>query len=80
MTQVAETLKVLVSVEPSQAVGVADALRRAGVTVDEVLEDLGTISATCAESDLATVAAVPGVLHVERQRIVKLPPPGSPVQ
>jgi hypothetical protein len=77
---VADTLKILVSVEPSQAVGVANALRRAGVTVDEVLEEIGVISATCAESSIAAVSAVPGVLKVERQRTIKLPPPNSPIQ
>ncbi len=75
-----EPVKILVSVEPSQASGVANALRRAGATVEEVLEDIGTISATCGEAAVAGLSSVPGVLSVERQREVKLPPPGSPIQ
>lgn len=77
---VADTLKVLVSVAPSQALEVANALGRAGATVDEVLEEIGVISATCSESAMAAIAAVPGVLKVDRQRTVKVPPPSSPVQ
>lgn len=75
-----DPLKISISVEPAQASGVAHALRRAGVTVDEVLEDIGTITATCAESAMAGISSIPGVLGVERQGSVQLPKPGSPVQ
>jgi len=76
----AELLKINVSVDPAQASSVAAALRRAGVTVDDVLEDIGVITGSCAEDIADSLSALPGVLSVERQRTVELPSPGSPVQ
>jgi len=75
-----DTVKILVSVDPSKASGVASALRGVGATVEEVLEEIGTISASCAESAIPAVSAIPGVLSVEQQRTVQLPKPGSPIQ
>ena len=76
----ANSIKINVGVEPAQASSVAAALRRAGVTVDDVLEDIGTITGSCAEDVVDSLSALPGVLNVERQRTIKLPSPGSPVQ
>ena len=79
----ANQVRVLVSVDPSHpggAAGVANALRAAGASIREVLEELGTITVTCAPESMSALAAVSGVLHVEAERTVALPAPGSKVQ
>jgi len=43
----ANPIKISVAVEAARASSVAAALRGAGVTVDEVLEDIGTITGSC---------------------------------
>jgi len=63
---------------------VVDALRRAGLTVTEVLDGAGVITGTVAGDSakdvIAALARVPGVADVETQREFRLPPPDSPVQ
>lgn len=76
-------MKIVVSVDTERPGGVASVaakLRAAGVEVTDVLEDLGTILASCSESQFAEVAHLEGVLHVERERGVGIPPPTAPVQ
>lgn len=75
-----DSIRITVSVDPARASGVAEELRRAGLSIDEVLDDIGAITATCSESQLPAIASVPGVLSVERERTVKVAPPKSPVQ
>jgi hypothetical protein len=77
---VSAPVKISISVEPSQVGGVTAALRRVGAAVEEVLEEIGTITASCEESTMPAVSAIPGVLSVERQGTVQVPKPGSPVQ
>lgn len=59
---------------------VVDALRRAGLTVAEVLDGAGVITGTVAGNAIAALSTVPGVVDVETQRDVTLPPPDSSVQ
>ncbi|GAB3443719.1 hypothetical protein [Actinophytocola sediminis] len=59
---------------------VVDALRRAGLTVTEVLDGAGVITGTVDQDAIAALSTVPGVADVEIQRDLRLPPPDSPVQ
>lgn len=59
---------------------VVDALRAAGLRVQEVLDSAGVVTGTVDEESLASLSAVPGVSEVEQSRVYQLPPPDSPVQ
>jgi hypothetical protein len=60
--------------------GVVDALRDAGLRVQEVLDSAGIVTGTVDGEALATLSTVPGVVDVERSRVYQVPPPDSPVQ
>ncbi|PRY30910.1 hypothetical protein [Umezawaea tangerina] len=57
---------------------VVAALRAAGLVVDDVLEALGLVTGAVRAGGLAALAAVDGVLDVERQRGVRVLPPEGP--
>jgi hypothetical protein len=59
---------------------VVDALRAAGLRVNEVLDSAGVVTGTVDGAALASLSAVPGVVDVERSRVYQVPPPDSPVQ
>jgi hypothetical protein len=68
------TEKVMVSVADGSLPQVLDDLREAGLVVDTVLEALGVVTGTVSSDALAALRTVPGVLDVERQWRVQLPP------
>ncbi|HWA72259.1 MAG TPA: hypothetical protein VG937_08000 [Polyangiaceae bacterium] len=77
------SVRVLVSIDPSHpggSAGIANALRAAGASIGQVLDELGTITATCSSEGIPALSRVPGVLHVEPERTVSVPKPGSKVQ
>jgi hypothetical protein len=59
---------------------VAKAARHAGMEVEQQLGDLGVLTGSIDEEKLDALRRIPGVAHVERERDVRIPPPGSPVQ
>lgn len=59
---------------------VVDALRLAGLSVTEVLSSVGVVTGTVDSDRMSSLSAVPGVLAVEPERTIRLPPPDSPVQ
>lgn len=59
---------------------VVDALRHAGLSVTEVLPSVGVVTGTVDSDRMPSLSAVPGVLAVEPDRTIQLPPPDSPVQ
>lgn len=59
---------------------VVEALRGAGLTVTEVLDNVGVVTGTVDSGAVASLSRVPGVADVETQREVRLPPPDSPLQ
>ncbi|HWM06513.1 MAG TPA: hypothetical protein VNP92_29590 [Actinophytocola sp.] len=59
---------------------VVDALRRAGLTVNQVLDAIGVVTGSADSDVIASLSAVPGVSHVEPERTIQLPPPDSPIQ
>lgn len=59
---------------------VADALRKQGLTIGEVMEGLGVITGEADETSLDKLRATQHVEAVEQSRRIKLPPKDSPVQ
>lgn len=75
--------EVLISVdtdEPAVVSDIADRLSAAGLDVSAVHDAISVITGTVAEDAIAELQQVPGVLDIERQRLFRLPPPGSDVQ
>jgi hypothetical protein len=71
---------VVLAVDPDRFAEVVEALRRAGLTVTGEQPILGTLSGTVAEDRIPALEAVDGVDSVDRERIIRLPPPDSPIQ
>lgn len=59
---------------------VVEGLRQAGLTVTEVLDAVGVVTGSADSEVIPSLSAVPGVLHVEPERTIRLPPPDSPIQ
>jgi hypothetical protein len=66
--------KVMVSVADGSLPHVLDDLREAGLVVDTVLEALGVVTGTVDVRAIPALRGLPGVLDVERQWRVQLPP------
>ncbi|MBU3869869.1 hypothetical protein KN815_39195 [Streptomyces sp. 4503] len=72
---------VILSVDPDRFAQVVEAARRVGLTVTGEQRILGSLSGTIAEDRIPVLAAVDGVESVDREQIVRLPPPpDSPIQ
>lgn len=72
---------VILSVAPDRFAQVVEAARRVGLTVTGEQRILGSLSGTIAEDRIPVLAAVDGVESVDREQIVRLPPPpDSPIQ
>ena len=59
---------------------VASRLREAGLSVENVLAEIGMITGRTDEAHAAGLQDVEGVAHVERSREYQLAPPDSEVQ
>ncbi|GGV73664.1 hypothetical protein [Streptomyces griseoloalbus] len=70
---------VILSVDPDRFTRTVEAARRAGLHVTSEQPLLGSLSGTVAENRIPALAAVDGVLSVDRDRPVSLPPPDTPV-
>lgn len=75
-----EPVGVVLAVDPDRFAEVVEALRRAGLTVTGEQPIVGTLSGTVAEERMAALEAVDGVLSVDREHTIQLPPPDSPFQ
>ncbi|MEW2114181.1 hypothetical protein AB0945_03130 [Streptomyces sp. NPDC005474] len=75
-----EPVGVILAVDPDRFAEVIEAARRAGLTVTSEQSVLGTLSGTIAEDRIPALKAVAGVNSVDRDRIIRLPPPDSPLQ
>ncbi|MGW4079153.1 MULTISPECIES: hypothetical protein [Streptomyces] len=71
---------VILSVDPDRFAQVVEAARRVGLTVTGEQPILGSLSGTIAEDRIPVLEAVDGVESVDRERIVRLPPPDAPLQ
>ena len=70
-----ERVGVIVSVDPDRFGQVVRAARGAGLTVTAEQPLLGSLSGIIAEDRIPVLEAVDGVEAVDRERIVRLPPP-----
>lgn len=70
-----EPVGVIVAVDPDRFGQVAQAARRAGLTVTGEQSVLGSLTGTIAEDRIPLLEAVDGVEAVDRERIVRIPPP-----
>ncbi|HEX2131066.1 MAG TPA: hypothetical protein VHH15_05850 [Actinophytocola sp.] len=71
----------IVSVADGQDMStVVTELRRAGLTVTEVMAGAGVVTGTVDGVAVATLSTVVGVVDVETQGGFQLPPPDAPVQ
>ena len=71
----------LVTVDPdSDPEAVAADLMSHGFQVDNVMKEIGIISATTDANDVSSVRSLQGVSAIEEDQEVKIPPPDSPVQ
>jgi hypothetical protein len=59
---------------------VASRLREAGLSVENVLAEIGVITGRTDEEHAAALEDVEGVAHVERSREYQLAPPDSEIQ
>ncbi|HEY6911572.1 MAG TPA: hypothetical protein VI356_19485 [Myxococcales bacterium] len=59
---------------------IARRLEKAGMKVEEVQEEIGTITGSVPADELRALEHVEGVSGVEEQRQVSIAPPGSEVQ
>ena len=59
---------------------VADRLRAAGMTVDQVLVAVGIITGSVPAARRPEIEALPGVAAVEEETTFRLPPPDADVQ
>ena len=59
---------------------VAQQLRAAGMTVEQVLPAIGVITGTVAAELRAALAELPGVLAIEPEQTFRVPPPESEIQ
>lgn len=59
---------------------VVRSLRTAGLKVEHEMEALGSVNGTIAARQLAALASLPGVAHVEPEQTMRIAPPDSPVQ
>lgn len=75
--------QVVISVSDDQVddmSAVVEALRHAGLRVDEILDSVGVVTGTVDGDALGSLSTVPGVAEVERSHVVEVPPPDSDVQ
>ncbi|WP_371579994.1 hypothetical protein [Streptomyces sp. NBC_01314] len=75
-----EPVGVVLAVDPDRFAEVVEALRRAGLTVTGEQPIVGTLSGTVAEERIPVLEAIDGVESLDRERVIRLPPPDSPIQ
>jgi hypothetical protein len=73
-------LPVTILVDPDRFGAVTSELVAAGVRVDEELPAVGVVTGRVAVDRVVTVGRIDGVLAVEAERAVRLPPPDADVQ
>lgn len=71
---------IIVAVDPDRFDETVKALRAAGVVVDREMRDVRTVSGRVAEDRVPDVQGLDGVVAVEPERTVQLPPRDSDVQ
>lgn len=76
-------LKVSISVDDehlSEFSKVMKKVEKAGMEIDQELEDIGVATGSIDEEKVGKLRDVEGVSHVEEERQIQIPPPESDVQ
>jgi hypothetical protein len=76
----ADSVRVVVAVDPDRYADVVDALRGAGLAVESQWPVTGTLAGTVREPVLPALRSVDGVVSIELDRTHRIEPPGSAVQ
>ncbi|MFD3613399.1 hypothetical protein ACFWXA_36240 [Streptomyces atroolivaceus] len=71
---------VVVAVDLDRYAQVMEAARRVGLVVTSEQPVLGTLAGTIADDRLPALEALEGVEAVDREHVIRLPPPGSPTR
>jgi hypothetical protein len=71
---------VVVAIDVDRFDDTVRALRAMGVVVEQEMRDIGTVSGRMAGDRLADVQGLDGVIAVEPERPVQVPPPDSDIQ
>ena len=78
-----KTVSVLVVVadeEERPITPLVDRMKTAGLAVTSVMDDLGIVRGSIEDARLKVLKALPGVIDVEEEEVVHLPPPDDPIQ
>ncbi|GAB4158913.1 MAG: hypothetical protein Fur0046_38420 [Cyanobacteria bacterium J069] len=59
---------------------VADDLQKHGMTVEQIMDQVGIVTGSCAPAHLSALRQVSGVEHVESAHTFHLSPPNSKIQ
>ena len=76
-------VKVSISVDDehlSEFSKVMKKVEKAGMEIDQELEDIGVATGSIDEDEVGRLRDVEGVSHVEEERQIQIPPPESDVQ
>ena len=76
-------VKVSISVDDehlSEFAKVMKKVEKAGMEIDQELEDIGVATGSIDEEKVGKLKDVEGVSHVEEERQIQIPPPESDVQ
>ena len=83
MSDVSRKVNLLITVDEKHSnrmSEVAERLQAAGMSVESLLEALGTITGSIEAEKVALVSRLEGVAHVETARTFQLAPPDSEIQ
>ena len=59
---------------------VAQAAKKAGLKVEQRLDDLGVLIGSIDENKVGQLHSIDGISHVDNAQVVGVPPPDSPIQ
>jgi hypothetical protein len=79
MTKVRLTLSVSDS-HMNKIAEVAAAAKRVGMKVEQHLDDIGVLTGEIDQDKVGRLRQIDGISHVEEERIIRIPPPDSPIQ
>jgi uncharacterized protein (DUF2461 family) len=80
MAGAAETVRVVVAVDPDRYAEAVEALRRAGLEVDEEWPLTGTLAGRTQPDRVSVLREIDSVRGVEAPRTFRIAPPGSAIQ
>ncbi len=84
MSKKAKNMKSVIVTVTDEAMGnienLAKQLGNSGMKVNHVLHSTGVITGICSAAKMASLQKIKGVMSIEEEIILNLPPPDSPLQ